>query len=565
MARDVSVRQALLALTRPHRAKLSLALLIALVAAVVMIVQNALIAYLFATWLSFSVAGGGDYMALLWQILPWLLGCFALRSVLEHWRSDMLLRVSLDVRTGLRERLLTSLEVLGPARRYFGSDGALSSLLLDQVDALDGYISRYYIQKQLVAIVPLMLICATYYYSPLAAILLLLTAPLVPIFMILVGHAAANKNREQLHALARLSGRFLDLVRGMATLQRLQAGEQAQKAIDEAARDYQRRTMSVLKLAFLSTAVLELFASLAIALVAVYLGLGLLGILPWAKGEIPVPFQGALFILLLAPEFYQPLRQLGADYHDKAKAEAAVATLLPLLAQEPQPSGGVVLDSCHAPALCFAQVAVMGDNSRVCLPALDLSLRSGERVVICGESGSGKSTLLQVLLGFRPFSGSVQVNGHELVELQREAWLAQIGYLAQQPPLLAMSIADNLRLAAADADDAVLECALQQVGMADVVARLPQGINTVLGEHGRGLSGGQLQRLAIAQLLLRDAPLWLLDEPTAHLDPQTGADIMALLGRVSIGKTVLLASHDVAEVTWADRVFALEGHSDATS
>lgn len=552
------IRRLLSNIIQPYRRQLSMGLLLAVAAAVVMVVQYALLAHLFATWLDFAVAGAGDYGGVLWRILPWLVVCFALRHGLDYVRNVSLQRVSLQAREALRVRLLTALAVLGPARRYLGSDGSLSSQVLEQVDALDGYVSRYYVQKQLVAVVPLMLICATYYYSPLAAGLLLLTAPLVPVFMILVGQAAAKRNRAQFRALAQLSGRFLDLLRGMATLQRLQAGDQAQRTIDRAAHDYQQRTMSVLRLAFLSTAVLELFASLAIALVAVYLGLGLLGVLPWAKGVVPVPFEGALFILLLAPEFYQPLRQLGADYHDKAKAEAAVEALLPLLSVSTEVDTQAVVTLTDAPALTLQHVAVQGDDARLCLAPLDMQIKAGDRVAVVGVSGSGKSTLLQTLLGFRAYDGVIQVDGVPCAVFNQAVWYRQIGYLAQQPPLLAGSIGANLRLARADADDMTLQHVLQQVGLWSLVSRLPDGLDTLLGEQGRGLSGGQLQRLGIAQLLLRNTPLWLLDEPVAHLDPQSAAEIMALLGTLSVGKTVLLASHDALDVDWVDWVCTLE-------
>src|SRR5690606_22029269 len=240
-----------------------------------------------------------------------------------------------------------------------GADAELGSRLLEQVDALDGYVSRYQVQRQLVVIVPLLLLLATAWHSLLAAALLLATAPLVPLFMVLLGQAAANASQRQFVALGQMSGRFLDLLRGMATLRHLQALDRAQLAVEQAAEDYRSRTMRVLRMAFLSGAVLELFASIAIAMVALYLGMGLLGMLPWAQGEIPVPYQGALFILLLAPEFYAPLRQLGTDYHARAEAEGALDELLPLLQLEVwQHPGTQPLTLDHAPAIDCRNVSV---------------------------------------------------------------------------------------------------------------------------------------------------------------------------------------------------------------
>ncbi|WP_197457568.1 ABC transporter transmembrane domain-containing protein [Snodgrassella sp. CFCC 13594] len=301
MNANQSLKQSLRTLLHPYRRALGGAWYLALAGAVLIIVQSALLAKLFAAWLQ-----GAPILPLLWQWLPWLAVCWLLRPLLNYFKERRLLRVSVQVRTDLRQRLLAALAKLGPARRYFGSDGALSSQVLDQVDAIDGYISRYVVQQKLAALMPMLVAVAAFYYSPLAAALLLCTAPLVPIFMIFLGDAAARKNRAQLSALAQLSGRFLDLLRGLPTLRRLGAVDQAQQAVDMAALDYRQRTMKVLGLAFLSTAVLELFASLAIALVAVYLGLGLLGVLPWALGRVPVPYQG-LYLFCCWPQNFMRL------------------------------------------------------------------------------------------------------------------------------------------------------------------------------------------------------------------------------------------------------------------
>ncbi len=537
---------------QPYRPALNTAWLLAVAGGVLLIGQSALLAWLFAQWLS-----GAPLQAALLAVLPYLLGCWLLRPLLQYGKERLLQQASLRLRQNLRTQLLAAVAAQGAARSRWGSDGALSSLLLEQVDALDGYISRYVVQQKLAVLMPLLIAAAAFYYSPLAASLLLLTAPLVPVFMILLGDAAARKNRAQFAALAQLSGRFLDLLRGLPTLRRLQALPQAQAAVAAAAEDYRARTMGVLRLAFLSTAVLELFASLAIALVAVYLGLGLIGVLPWAQGQVPVPYQGALFILLLAPEFYAPLRQLGADYHDKAKAEAAAQALQPLLAAAPPPDGREIHPFNTAPALSLRQVRIAGEHGRIRLRECSLQVAAGERVVLAGDSGSGKSSLLQALLGFVDFEGEIQVNQIDFRRLDKAAWRSQIGYLAQTPPLLPGSIADNLRLPKPDASDAELMAVLQQVGLWDLLSRLPQGLATPLGERGQGLSGGQLQRLALAQLLLQQAPLWLLDEPTAHLDADTAADIHTLLADISQGKTVLLVSHETTNLGWLDREHTL--------
>ena len=548
------------ALMQPYRRRLLLPLILAVAVAALFIWQSALLAALFAAWLNAASAGGNvpsETSSLyasgpsgLYQILLLITMCLLLRPLLSLIKERLLQKLSLHIRHCVRRRLLHALAALGPARSHFGSDGALSTQVLEQVDALDGYISRFYVQRTVAVATPLLIAAAVFYHSKLAAVLLLLTAPLVPLFMILVGTAAAKKSRQQLDTLSQLGGRFLDLVRGMPTLRRLNAVAQAEKQVSASALAYQKRTMSVLALAFLSGAVLELFASLAIALVAVYLGLGLIGVLPWAKGVVPVSYEGALFILLLAPEFYAPLRQLGNDYHAKAQAQAAAETLQPLLeAAEKQRSslpdankgdiseGGIKMDLNAAPSLQLAGVRIMGAEGRERLAPTSFAVKAGARIGIGGASGIGKSSLLQALLGFSAYEGRIVLNGEDFTALDK----------------------NYLRLAKAGADEAEMQKVLSEVGLWDLIQRLPNGLNTPLGERGLGLSGGQQQRLSLAQLLLRDAHFWLLDEPAAHLDEETAAELYRVLGQISRGKTVLLVSHDLAAVPWLDDVVVLEG------
>ncbi|SER37079.1 thiol reductant ABC exporter subunit CydD [Halopseudomonas bauzanensis] len=548
-------------LLAPQQRLLNAALALAVAAAGLFILQSWLLASLFSHWLLAWQAGSlASFDSSFWW--PWLVGlplCFILRPWLQYGRERLSQRASLRVRQALREQLLQRLAMLGPARRGLGADAELGSRLLEQVDALDGYVSRYQVQRQLVVIVPLLLLLATAWHSLLAAALLLATAPLVPLFMVLLGQAAANASQRQFVALGQMSGRFLDLLRGMATLRHLQALDRAQLAVEQAAEDYRSRTMRVLRMAFLSGAVLELFASIAIAMVALYLGMGLLGMLPWAQGEIPVPYQGALFILLLAPEFYAPLRQLGSDYHARAEAEGALAELLPLLKLELwQHPGTEPLQLQQAPVIDCRSVGIdlPGAAARLC--PLDLRLAAGERVWLRGPSGSGKSTLLHVLLGFLPHTGEVLIDDLPLDVVRRSDWHRHVGFLAQQPELIPGTLADNLRLAAPGASNQQLIAALQEVDLWPLLRQLPLQLATPLGERGLGLSGGQLSRLALARLLLRDTWVWLLDEPLAHLDPQTAELIGRLLERLSRGRTVLLVSHETVGLDWLDRQVELQ-------
>ena len=538
--------------------QLNKALLLAIAAVALFVLQSYLLSLLFADWLSAFANGQNPTPTLLTSLLPALALCLLGRPLLHYGREQLSVQASQQVRLTLRQQLLQPLAEAGPGKSQYGTDGGISTQLLEQVDALDGFISRYYVQRYLVLVTPVIMALATAYHSLLAAAILLLTAPLVPMFMILLGNAAASASQKQFTELNRMGGRFLDLVRGIATLRQLNALDRASNSVASAAERYRDSTMRVLKMAFLSGAVLEFFSALAIALLALYLGLGLLGILPWAKGEIPVPYQGALFILLLAPEFYAPLRQLGSDYHAKAQAEAAITELQPILQQQAwQHNGNQPLRFTAAPGIHINQLSIAGAAGRQRLAPLNISIAEGERIALQGPSGCGKSSVLHALLGFTPYQGEIWLNQQALSEVNLPQWQARLGYMAQQSRFIAASIAENLRLAMPAATDEQLKQVLKQVELWPLISRLPLGINTVLGERGLGLSGGQLQRLALAQLLLRDAPIWLLDEPAAHLDGATAYRLHQLIGRLSLGKTVIIVSHQLLGLDWLDQVIQL--------
>lgn len=550
-----AVTAQLTSLLSPQRHLLQLALGCAVLSALLFIWQCYLLATLFSQWLALLMQQQTITYSSFNAALPGLLLCFIGRPILQFVREQLSLSASLLIRGKLRQRLLQKIGDAGPSRHLFGQDGAISSKLLEQVDALDGFISRYYVQRYLALLTPLMLAIATAFYSPFAAIILLATAPLVPLFMILLGNAAASASQQQFQHLERMSGRFLDLLRGIATIKHLQASTRAVNNVADTAEHYRYSSMKVLRLAFLSSAVLEFFASVAIALLALYLGLGLLGILPWAKDIIPVPYQGALFILLMAPEFYAPLRQLGSDYHAKAQAEAAIHQLDPILNMQLWQHPGTLQPALlAAPAINCSQLKIIAPDQRIRLAKLNLYVKQAERIVLQGPSGSGKSSLLQALLGFIPYQGHIRIDQFDLQQLERHHWRQHIGYLAQQSSIMPGSIAANLRLAKAAASETEIQQALQQVELWSLVQQLPYGMHTTLGERGLGLSGGQLQRLALAQLLLQNARVWLLDEPAAHLDPPTAYRLYQLLGKLSQHKTVIIVSHQLHGLDWVDRV-----------
>ena len=530
---------------------------LSVVSTLVLIVQSWLIAVIFADWLT-QLTHHRPATDVFFDYLPWLMGCLLLRPLLHFCKDQLALDAGLQVASILRKTLVEKLAQVGAARDQYGSDGGLASMVIEQCDALTGYVSRFYLQRLIVVTTPIMLLVAAATQSWIATLILLLTAPLVPVFMVLIGHATARKSRQQFAAMAQLSGRFLDWLRGTATLQRLDAVGHASQDIDASAEAYRIRTMSVLKIAFLNTAALELLAALSIALLAVYLGFGLIGILPWQKNTVPVPYQSALFLLLLAPEFYAPLRQLGADYHVKAQAEGAIAELSPLLAFESAEKTKANPFILTAPPAIDADNIWVNHQQRTRLAPLSFTIAAGERLAIVGQSGSGKSTLLQIFLGFCAYQGDIFINNQNFNTINSTQFRHQIAYLSQQTMLLPMSIADNLRLPNPTASDDKLWQILAQVGLKPLIKALPNQLDTQLGERGSGLSGGQQRRLAIAQLLLQDAQLWLLDEPTEHLDSDTAAEINGLLQQVTRGKTVLWVTHDATNLPWLHRQISLD-------
>lgn len=544
---------------RPHRSQLRQAVLAACFSVPCLLVAMLALSMLAEQWL-LNQRWSWHW---LWLFLAAL---FVRQSLLlfKEWRCAA---ISRDVRASLRQQLLAKLLPHGPARAQFGDDGALTVLLTETVDALDGYVSRYVPQLPLVVVTPLLISATVAYYSPLAGGLLLLTAPLVPFFMILVGREASKASSAQLQLQSRLGSRLADFLQHLPVLKRLDATAIASDSLHAASERYRQSTMQVLRMAFLSTAVLELFTSLAIALVALYLGLGLLKELPWAKGLIPVAFQPALFILLLAPEFYQPLRQLGNDYHAKAQAQAAALQLEALWQHDsaPLPVTNGVADAATASALTWPQgtpimqldgIAVAGALApRLNIPHLQIN--HGERWLLTGPSGSGKSTLLQLLAGFIPAQGDYRFAGQRIDHAARPWLWQQIAYATQQAELLPVSVRANLQLARADVSDADCIEVLNAVGLWAELTQQGMSLDTTLGEQGIGLSGGQQQRLALARLLLLNRAVWLFDEPFAELDADNQQQLAQLIDQLSRGKTLLIASHQTDYLGFVDQQLQL--------
>lgn len=468
---------------------------------------------------------------------------------LVSWLTELAAhRASAAVKSELRGRLLERAAALGPGWLSGQRTGSLVALATRGVDALDDYFSRYLPQLGLAVVVPVAVLARIVTEDWVSAAIIVGTLPLIPIFMVLIGWATQSRMDRQWQLLSRLSGHFLDVVAGLPTLKVFGRAKAQADSIRRITGEYRQATMRTLRIAFISSFALELLATLSVALVAVTIGMRLV------HGEMDLYI--GLVILVLAPEAYLPLRQVGAQYHAAAEGLAAAEEIFEVL-ETPVPALGT--RAVPAGALTFESVTVRYPGRAGDVVAdVSFAVEPGETVALVGPSGAGKSTLLNALLGFvRPTEGRVLVGGVDLAEADLEAWRSQVAWVPQRPHLFAGTIAENVRLARPDADDDAVWRALGDAGALEFVDALPQGVDTVLGEDGAGLSAGQRQRLALTRAFLADRPVLLLDEPTAALDGATEAEVVAAVRRLAVGRTVLLVVHRPALLGVADRVVRL--------
>ncbi|WP_406382673.1 thiol reductant ABC exporter subunit CydD [Streptomyces sp. NBC_01618] len=480
-----------------------------------------------------------------------LLAAVALGRALVSWLTELAAyRASAAVKSELRGRLLERAAELGPGLLSDRRTGSLVTLATRGVDALDDYFARYLPQLGLAVVVPVAVLARIVTEDWVSAAIIVVTLPLIPLFMILIGWATQSRMDRQWRLLSRLSGHFLDVVAGLPTLKVFGRAKAQAESIRAITSQYRRATLRTLRIAFLSSFALELLATLSVALVAVTIGMRLV------HGELDL-YTG-LVVLILAPEAYLPIRQVGAQYHAAAEGLSAAEEIFSVLETEPRRGG--TADVPQSLRLELEGVTVRHEGRGE--PSLDhasLVVDEGETVALVGPSGVGKSTLLDVVLGFTaPDEGRVRVGGVDLATLAPERWRERIAWVPQRPHLFAGTIAENVRLARPDADDGAVTAALRDAGAYDFVAELPDGAQTLLGEDGAGLSAGQRQRLALARAFLADRPLLLLDEPTASLDGETEAGIVEAVRRLAQGRTVLLVVHRPALLPLADRVVGLE-------
>ncbi len=486
-----------------------------------------------------------------------LLVAVALGRALVSWLTELAAhRASAAVTSELRMRLVERAGQLGPGWLGDRRTGSLIALATRGVDALDDYFARYLPQLGLAVVVPVAVLARIVTEDWVSAAIIVVTLPLIPLFMALIGWATQSRMDRQWGLLSRLSGHFLDVVAGLPTLKIFGRAKAQAESIRRITHDYRRATLRTLRIAFLSSFALELLATLSVALVAVTIGMRLV------HGDMDL-YTG-LVILVLAPEAYLPLRQVGAQYHAAAEGLAAAEEVFAVL-ETPVPHTGT--QAPPAGGLAFEGVTVRypGRDAPAVREAT-FTVEPGETVALVGPSGCGKTTLLQAALGFvAPAEGRVTVGGTDLAEVDRELWHQRIAWVPQRPQLFAGTVAENVRLARPDASEAEVARALEQAGAREFVAGLPAGAETELGEDGAGLSAGQRQRVALARAFLADRPVLLLDEPTASLDGASEEAVVEAVRRLAVGRTVLLVVHRPALLAVADRVVRLDEVTKASA
>ena len=535
--------------SRPVRRLLNAGIAAGAAQAVLMCVGAWLLAHVLA-----EAIFAGRRLADLWPAVAALPLLAAARFALVLWQRRVTFEAGARVSTSVRLSLEERMRLLGPRWAARQSSGDIVTRFVDGVETLIPYYAGYLPQVAFAALMPALILLAVLPADPWSALVLLVTAPLIPLFMVLVGRAAEQASQRRWSRLRRMGARFMDALSGLTTLRLCRATEREQALLAATGEAYRHETMAVLRIAFLSALVLEFFATISIAVLAVLIGFRLM----WGT----LAFEPGLFVLLLAPELFLPLRALGTQRHRRMEAAAAAEDLIALLAT-PVEAATPTTAARSSPrpftaarvGIAFEQVGFGYTSDRMVLHDLDLRLDAGTQLTLVGASGSGKSTLFNLLMGFGvPQRGRILVNGEDLATLDMASWRRHIAWLSQRAHVFHGTLRDNLLIAAPGADDARLERAVRAAALVPVIARLPQGLDTPLGEHGQGLSGGERQRLALARAWLRDAPLLLLDEPTQHLDSATAAVIDAALAKLAAGRTVIRIAHRLDTIAAETRV-----------
>jgi thiol reductant ABC exporter CydD subunit len=507
-------------------------------------------------WLVSQVVAGvfleGRILEQVYSSLRILFVVILLRSGAAFFREISAGSLSVSVKDELRNKLFSHLLALGPSVLERERSGELSNVLVQGIEKLDAYFRLYLPQLALSALVPVTILVVIFPLDWLTGVIFVLTAPLIPLFMVLIGKQAERETDRQWRLLSRLSAHFLDVLQGLTTLKRFGRSKEQAGTIRNVSEQYAQATLRVLRIAFLSALALEILATISTAIVAVQIGLRLM----YAR----MAFQDALFILILAPEFYFPLRQLGASFHAGMEGIAAAGRIFTLLEETPQAGGDRVDFSLDKP-IRFEQVSfAYQDGKRPSLSGVELELRAGEVTALVGVSGAGKTTISRLLLGFQqPEEGQILVGSIPLGEIDLSEWRTQTAWVPQFPYLFNATIEENIRLVRPEASPAEITAAARKANADEFIQSFPHSYQTMVGERGARLSGGQAQRIALSRAFLKNAPLMVLDEPGANLDPHSAELLQEALTRIMAGRTALVIAHRLSTIRRADQIVVLEG------
>ena len=539
----------------PIKKQLHLNILLAGISSVILVAQT----WLLATLLHNLIMLHRDRH----ELIPHFIGlmiAFALRALILWLREKIGFTCGRQLRNHIRRQILEKIHRVGPAVINNKPAGSWATLMLEQVENLHNFYARYLPQQMLSVIVPVVILIAVFPLNWVAGLILLITAPLIPIFMILVGLAAADSSQRNMATLARLSGQFLDRLRGLETLRLFDRTFEQTEQIERRTEDFRKTTMDVLKMAFLSSAVLEFFTSVSIAIMAVYFGFSFLGQIEFgAYGSTSITLFIGFFCLILAPEFYQPLRDLGTYYHDRSAAIGAADAIVEFLEQEeitPHSEQQIVPNIQSAVEIRAENLIVLSPQGEPLTQALNFTLAAQSHSALVGQSGAGKTSLMNVLLGFLPYQGSLTINGTELNRLNPPQWRRHIAWVGQNPLLLQGTIKENLLLGEIQASDEEIDQALIQAHAKEFTDKL--GLDCEIKDGGVGVSVGQAQRLAIARALLRKGQLLLLDEPTASLDAQSENQVLQALNQISRAQTTLMITHRIEDLKQCDQILVMQ-------
>lgn len=516
-----------------------------------------------------SVLVPGGEPAVMWP-LAGLVVLAIVRAVLQMGSDILAARAGMKARARLRGGVLDAILRGGPWLLRRHHTGELTALAVDRIEALDGFFARWLPASVLWIAATLVIGVLAACIQPGSALIMAICGLAVPFGQALFGIGAAVASRNQFLAMTRLQARFLDRVRGIATIVLSGRTEDETRRLAAAAEELRVRTMKVLRVAFLSSASIDCAMVVALVLVALRNGAQLMAL---HDQGVPAAIMAAhvargLFVVLLVPEFFAPFRSLALAYQDRAHASGAAAAMRILPdATAVRAAGQAVCQTGQGVSVAFEHVGFTWDPARgATLDDVSFTAPAGQTVVLWGPSGSGKSTIIEMLLGFiQPESGRIAINGTDMATIVPEALVAMTSWIGQKPVLFAGTLRENILFARPDATDVQLQAAIRAAAADVFIASLPHGLETLIGEGGFGLSGGQAQRVAIARAFLKDAPLLLLDEPTSHLDPQTEADVFSSLRALAANRTVILASHSAAAEGFVGRKVVLDHGRIVTS